>query len=78
MHLRYGMTAQRAITVIDELISASQAPLASAAEDADLKRHLYMNWVAKAEEWLQEVFSDAGNEDPVLGRGYWHICSASA
>lgn len=76
MHLRHGVTAQRAIAVIDELISASQRPLVGAAEDADLKRHLYLNWVAEAEVRLQEVFSDAGTEDPVLGRGYWHICSA--
>lgn len=78
MHLRHGVTALRAIAVIDELISASQRPLAGAVEDADLKRHLYLNWVAEAEVRLQEVFSDAGTEDPVLGRGYWHICLASA
>jgi PIN domain len=78
MHLRHGVTAQRAIAVIDQLISASQRPFAGAAEDADLKRHLYLSWVAEAEVRLQEVFSDVGTEDPVLGRGYWHICSASA
>lgn len=78
MHLRHEVTAQRAIAVIDELISASQRPLAGVAEDADLKRHLYLNWVAEAEVRLQEVFSDAGAKDPVLERGYWHICSASS
>ena len=69
MHLRHGVTAQRAIAVIGGLISASQRLLAGAAEDADLKRHLYLNWVVEAEVRLQEVFSDAGTEDPVLGRG---------
>ena len=34
--------------------------------------------MADTEVRLQEIFSDAGIEDPVLGRGYWHICSASS
>jgi hypothetical protein len=78
MHLRRGVTAQRAIEVIEEQILASQGPLNVADEDPDLKRHVYLNWVADTEVRLQEIFSDAGTEDPVLGRGYWHICSASS
>jgi hypothetical protein len=78
MHLRRAVTAQRAIEVIEERISATQQPLNAAADNADLKRHLYLNWVADTEARLQEIFSDAGIEDPVLGRGYWHICSASS
>jgi hypothetical protein len=41
-----------------------------AEEDPDLKRHVYLNWVADTEVRLQEIFSDAGIEDPVPGRGY--------
>jgi len=41
-----------------------------AEEDPDLKRHVYLNWVADTEVRLQEIFSDAGIEDPALGRGY--------
>lgn len=78
MHLRRGITAQRAIEVIEERISASQRPLNAAEQDPDLKRHVYLNWVADTEARLQEIFADAGTEDPVLGRGYWHICSASS
>jgi len=72
------VTAQRAIEVIEERISASQGPFNAAGEDPDLKRHVYLNWVADTEVRLQEIFSDAGTEDPVLGRGYWHICSVSS
>jgi hypothetical protein len=35
MHLRYGVTAQRAIAVVDELISASQRP----SSDMPAPRH---------------------------------------
>ena len=34
--------------------------------------------VADTEVRLREIFSDAGTEDPLLGRGYWHICSTSS
>lgn len=78
MHLRRGVTAQRAIEMIEERISAAQGPLNAGGQDPDLKRHLYLNWVSDTEVRLQEIFSDAGIEDPVLGRGYWHIYSASS
>jgi hypothetical protein len=70
IHLRRAVTAQRAIEIIEERISATQQPLNAATDNADLKRHLYLNWVADTEARLQEIFSDAGVEDPVLGRGY--------
>jgi rRNA-processing protein FCF1 len=75
MHLRRGATVTHAIEVLQERISASQGPTGSATDDAALKRNLYLNWVADTEAMLQEVFTDAGIEDPILGRGYWHICS---
>ncbi len=78
MHLRRAVTVQGAIEVIEERISTALQPLNAAADDADLKRHPYLNWVADTEARLQEIFSDAGIEDPILGRGYWHICSASS
>lgn len=56
MHLRGGVTAQQAIKVIEEQISASQRSLTSAGDDADLKRNLYLNWVADTEIRLQEGF----------------------
>ena len=75
MRLRHGVTAERAIRVLEERISASQGPI-NAASDDDLKRNLYLNWVSDTEVQLQEIFSDAELEDPILGRGYWHICAA--
>lgn len=55
MHLRRAVTAQRAIEVIEERISATQQPLNAAADNADLKRHLYLNWVADTLAYLLGV-----------------------
>src|SRR5260370_40813095 len=54
VHLRRAVTAQRAIEVIEERISAAQRPLNAAAGNADLKRPLYLNCVADAEPRLQQ------------------------
>ena len=43
MHLRRAVTAQRAIEVIEERISATQQPLNAAADNADLKRHVKLD-----------------------------------
>lgn len=76
MRLRPSVTAERAIQVIEERILAAQGPL-NERSSADVKRNLYLNWVYETEVQLQAIFADAVLEDPILSRGYWHICASS-
>jgi rRNA-processing protein FCF1 len=75
MRLRHGVTAERAVTVLTDCITASQRPRAGQAMSADIKRHNYLNWVYETQLQIRSIWSDGELEDALLGRGYWHICA---
>jgi rRNA-processing protein FCF1 len=78
MRLRHGVTVERAIQTLGEIIQDSQQPRnIPGQQDLRIKLNAYLNWVYGAQARLRPVFADTEIEDALLSRAYWHVSMAS-